>query len=170
VATGYATSIDDNHTLGALLCKEAERNNGYSWNLERELQSVATTKNDLVLRSLQLVCRIQYCQDVFDFEGSVSRAMIKVQNAVPFILHLHKRIIEKIMSLVYALCLNEHSKDNKQQRLEYAKNMSDFLNENAFGSPDKPGFYHVPMDQKTVYLGEVKFNDGVPKKLGLILV
>jgi hypothetical protein len=36
-----------------------------------------------------------------DFEGNVSQAMIKVQNAVRCILHLHKRIIEKIMSLVY---------------------------------------------------------------------
>jgi hypothetical protein len=48
--------------------------------------------------------------------------------------------------------------------------MSDFLNENAFGSPDKPGSYHVPMDQKTRDLGEVKFNDGVAKKLELFLV
>jgi hypothetical protein len=48
--------------------------------------------------------------------------------------------------------------------------MSGFLNENAFGSPDKPGSYHVPMDQKTRDLGEVKFNDGVAKKLELILV
>jgi hypothetical protein len=70
---------------------------------------------------------MKYCHDVFDFEGSVSRATIKVKNAVPCILHLHKRIIENnIMSLVYALCLNEHSKDNTHQRLEYAENMSDF--------------------------------------------
>jgi hypothetical protein len=48
--------------------------------------------------------------------------------------------------------------------------MSDFLNENVFGSPDKPGYYHVPMDQKTEDLGEVKFNDGVATKLEMVLV
>jgi hypothetical protein len=50
------------------------------------------------------------------------------------------------------------------------QNQSEFLNENAFGTPDKPGNYHVPMDEKTGELGEVKFNDGVAKSLDLVLV
>jgi hypothetical protein len=48
--------------------------------------------------------------------------------------------------------------------------MSQFLNENAFGTPDKPGNYHVPMDEKTGELGEIKFNDGVTKILESVLV
>jgi hypothetical protein len=122
VATGHATSIDDNHTLGVLSYAQKLRETMATLELWKENCDLPQPEQvELVCLSLHLVCRMQYYQDVFDFEDSVSRAMIKVQNAVPCILHLHKRIIEKIISLFYALCLNEHSKDNTQQRLEYAK-------------------------------------------------
>jgi hypothetical protein len=73
------------------------------------------------------------------------------------------------MSLVYALALNTHSNGNKKSRLKYAESMSEFLNE-AFGTPEKHGNYHVPMAEKTGELGEVKFNDVVAKILKLVLV
>jgi hypothetical protein len=53
---------------------------------------------------------------------------------------------------------------------EMQKNMSDFLNENTFGSPNKLGSYRVTMDQKTGDLWEVKFNDSVAKKLEVVLM
>jgi hypothetical protein len=122
--TGQATSINDNHTLGALAYDQKLRATMATLGLWKENCDLSQPEQvELVRRSLRLVCRMQYCQYVFAFEGSVSRATIKVKHTVPCILHLHKCTIEKIMSLVYALCLNEHSKDNKQQRLEYAKNV-----------------------------------------------
>jgi hypothetical protein len=74
------------------------------------------------------------------------------------------------MSLIYALALSNHLKDNKKASLKYAESMSEFLNENAFGTPEKPGNYHGPVNEKTGELGEVKFNDGVAKNLELVLV
>jgi hypothetical protein len=93
----------------------------------------------------------------------VAQAMITVDSDIPYFLHLHKRVVENVMSLIYALALNIHSKDNKKARLKYTESMSEFLNENAFGTPEKPGNYNVPMDEETGELGEVKFNDGMSK-------
>jgi hypothetical protein len=122
VATGQATSIEDNQTLGAIAYAQKMRSTMATLGLWKDNCNLSQPEQvELVRRSLHLVCRIQYCQDVFYFEGSVSRAMLKVQNVVPCILNLHKLIIEKIISLVYALCINEQSKYNRQQRLEYAK-------------------------------------------------
>jgi hypothetical protein len=44
---------------------------------------------------------------------------------------------------------SKFSQKNKKTRLKHAESMSEFLNENDFGTPDKPGSYHVPtMDEK----------------------
>jgi hypothetical protein len=76
---GQATYIDDTHTLGYL---------AYAQKLRAAMDTIGIWKEncnllqpeqvELVRRSLNLVCRMQYCQYIFDFEGSVSRAMIKV--------------------------------------------------------------------------------------------
>jgi hypothetical protein len=114
---------------------------------------------------------MQHCQDILNFSGSVAQDIIMVHSNIPCFLHLHNSVVEKVMSLIYALALNIHSKDKKKARLKYAASMSEFLNENAFGTPKRPGKYDVLMDAKTGELGEVKFNDGVASKsLELLLV
>jgi hypothetical protein len=110
VATGKATSINNNQNLVDLARTQKLRETMDTLGLWKENCDLSQPEQvELVHCSLHLVCRMQYCQDVFDFEGSVTRSIIKVQNTVPCILHLHKCMIEKIMSLVYALFLNEHS-------------------------------------------------------------
>jgi hypothetical protein len=96
--------------------------------------------------------------------------MVTVDSEIPCFLHLYKHVVEKVMSLIYALSLKIHSKDNKKARSKHADSMSEILNENSFGTPEKPGSYHVPMDDKTWELGEVKFNAVVAKSLELVLV
>jgi hypothetical protein len=96
VETGQATSIDDNQPLGALTYAKKLRATMATLGLWKENCNLSQPERvELVRRSLYLVCRMQYCQDVFDFEGSLSRAMTKVQNAVTCILHLHKHIMER---------------------------------------------------------------------------
>jgi hypothetical protein len=50
---------------------------------------------------------MKYCMDVLGFEGSVKHAMMRVENVVPCILYSHKRVMEKIMQLIFILALNE---------------------------------------------------------------
>jgi hypothetical protein len=47
--------------------------------------------------------------------------------------------------------------------------MSKTLNENAFGCANDQGAYGVPMDEKTVELREVKFNNGCAKGVEKVL-
>jgi hypothetical protein len=100
--------------------------------------------------------------DVSSFKHSVSTAMVKIDNDVPCILHLRKRLMEKILSLIMLKSLVEQEK-NKPARLRHAEKMSKILNENAFGCANDPGTYSVPMDENTGELREAKFNDGHAK-------
>jgi hypothetical protein len=124
----------------------------------------------VVLRALYLVRRMQYFLDVLGFEGSVSHAMMRVENAVSCVLHFHKRVMEKCMQLIFILALNEYEAQTINQRLRRARQLPVILNETAFGTPEEPGQYHVPMNDKDGTLGEIKFVDGWAKKLEHVLV
>jgi hypothetical protein len=68
--------------------------------------------------------------------------------------------------MVMLRSLDEQDK-TKAARLCHAENVSKWLNELAFGSPLDPETYNVAMDEKTGDLGEVKFNDGYAKCVGI---
>jgi hypothetical protein len=71
----------------------------------------------MVHRVLYLVRRMQYCLDVLGFEASVGHAMMRVENAVPCVLHFHKSVTEKCMQLIFVLALNECEAHTINQRL-----------------------------------------------------
>jgi hypothetical protein len=79
-----------------------------------------------------------------------------VANDVPCILHLHKRVIDKMLSMILL-------------RLRHGEKMSRMINEHVLGLHDDPGTYSVPMDGKSGELWEVKFNDGYAKLVELKL-
>jgi hypothetical protein len=114
----------------------------------------------MVCQALDLLRRMKYCMNVLGFEGSVSHAMMRVENAVPCVLHFHKSVVEKCMQLIFILALNESEAQTINQRLRRAG----LLNETAFRTPEEPGQYHVPMNDKDGTLGEIKFVDGWAKK------
>jgi hypothetical protein len=96
--------------------------------------------------------------------------MIIIGNAVPCVLHLHKRVMEKILSLIFTRSLGEHE-NTTAAGLLHAQKMSKWLNKKAFGTVDDPGtYFSVPMDDNTDELGEVKFNDGYAKVVQKVLL
>jgi hypothetical protein len=56
---------------------------------------------------LTLVCRMMALTDIARFKHSVSTAMMKIENDAPCILHLHKRLMEKILPLIILKFLGE---------------------------------------------------------------
>jgi predicted amino acid-binding ACT domain protein len=88
---------------------------------------------------LQLTVELKHWVDVRNFEISVSGAMIEVENAVR-ILHLHKRVIEEILSMILLISLGEKEK-TKAARLRHGEKMSRLLNEHVFGTHEDPGTY-----------------------------
>jgi hypothetical protein len=67
---------------------------------------------------------------------------------VPCILHMHKRLIEKVMTLIFVLTLDEASASNNGAREKKAKEIEKIINTIAFGTADKPGRYSVPYDKQ----------------------
>jgi hypothetical protein len=124
----------------------------------------------MVHRALYLVRRMQYCLDVLGFEGLVSHAVMCVENAVLCVLHFHKTVMEKCMQLLFILALNEFEAHTINHRLWRKRHLTVVPNENAFRTPEEPGWYHVPMNDKNGTFGEIKCVDGWAKKLEHVLV
>jgi hypothetical protein len=115
---------------------------------------------DAVRRYLQqLLVELKHWSDVPYFEVSISGAITYVDNDVPCILHLHKRVIENILSMILIRSLGEQEK-TKAARLRHGEKTSKMLNDHVFGTHDDPGTYSAPMDETYGELGEVEFNDG----------
>jgi hypothetical protein len=120
-------------------------------------------------KKLYYVFRFKYIYDCIAFEETVARALVKVDNCVPCILDLHKRIIEKMTKMVYYASLDEVSTINKTARKRQARKIAGFMNTMAYGDEEDPGNYKVPYHPKTGKIAEVKFDDSRLKQLELNL-
>jgi hypothetical protein len=67
------------------------------------------------------------------------------------------------MQLIFILALNEYEAQTINHHLRRAGQLKVVLNETAFGTPEEPGQYHVPMNDKDGTLGEIKYVDGRAK-------
>jgi hypothetical protein len=61
---------------------------------------------------LAIVCRMMALTDVACFKHSVSTSNMKIENDVPCILHMHKRLMDKILSIIMLKSLAEQGKKN----------------------------------------------------------
>jgi predicted butyrate kinase (DUF1464 family) len=112
---------------------------------------------------------ISICKDVLVYESSVVNAMVVKENQVPCILHLHKRVMEKITSMIYSISLDEVLTTNKNARKKQAAKVSAIINISAFGTPGDLGMYKVQFEPRTGKVGEVKCDDSCAKYLEVVL-
>jgi hypothetical protein len=104
---------------------------------------VQYAKSDLVVQVgavhhyLQLLVELNHWAEVRNFEVSVSGAMMDVDNVIPCILHLHKRLNEKILSIILLRSLGEQDK-TKSAMLIYGEKISRILNEHVLGTHGDP--------------------------------
>jgi hypothetical protein len=139
VEDGVAIIIDNPSGLGFPAYQQAVLKTLNTLGLGQTYARAEFPEQVEVLRThLALVCQMMALTDVARFKHSVSTAMIKIENAVPCILHLHKRLMEKILSLIMLKSLAEQEK-HKSARLRHAEKMSKILNDNAFGCANDPG-------------------------------
>jgi hypothetical protein len=97
-------------------------------------------------------------RDVITYESSVVNAMCNAEHQLPCVLHLHKRVIEKVMTMIYCVSLDEVSTTNNNARKGQIVKIAHIINTIAYGTPTDPGTYRVPYDPKTGLIGEVKFD------------
>jgi hypothetical protein len=72
-------------------------------------------KKKVVRKMLFYVQSFKYITYCLAFEESVATALVKVDNCVPCILHLHTCIIEKFLTMVFCASLDEISTSNNNE-------------------------------------------------------
>jgi hypothetical protein len=102
-------------------------------------------------------CRLKYSYDCIAFDETVTRALVKVDNRVPCIFHLNKRIIERLITMVYSAFLDEVSTSSKASIKRQAIKTAGFINTIDYGDEEDPGNNKVPYDLKTGKPTEVSF-------------
>jgi hypothetical protein len=108
-------------------------------------------------KMMHYVCRFKYTYDCIAFEETVARALVKVDNRVPCIFHLHKRIIERLITMVYSAFLDEVSTSNKASIKRQAIKTAGFINTIVYGDEEDPGNNKLPFDLKTGKPTEISF-------------
>jgi hypothetical protein len=113
---------------------------------------------------LLLLQRIAIEQGMRKFHDIGENALTAVDWAVPCLLRLHKRIIEKMTSMLFIESLNEVESKVVKHRLWKAKQIQKILNKTVVDTPSNKVQYHLPMDNDG-QPGEIKFNDSKAQQL-----
>lgn len=118
-----------------------------------------------IIDRLEVIQDFKYCCNVKRYTDVKKRAMSHAVNAVPCVLHLHKRVMEKVMEMIYLASLNLHGDQTIAGRKRRIKEMEQHINTIAFGTVERPGKYTIPIKNKTAEIGEVKFNYDWAKRM-----
>jgi hypothetical protein len=78
---------------------------------------------------------------------------------------MHKRMIEKVVSILFKEALHEASPSNKAIRFRKAQCIGKQVNTKAFGTVERLGRYKVPFDKVEGILLEISFNDEWAQKI-----
>jgi hypothetical protein len=65
------------------------------------------SKTNSIIRALSIMIKYAHYYDVFTFGESVKGSYNNVENQVPCVLHLHKRVIEKVLMMLFTRSLDE---------------------------------------------------------------
>jgi hypothetical protein len=71
-------------------------------------------KRNYIIRALRIMRKCAHFHDAFTFGESVRGSYSKVENQVPCVLHLHKRMIEKVLTLLFTRSLDELASEETQ--------------------------------------------------------
>jgi hypothetical protein len=100
-----------------------------------------TSKRKSIVNALQIIYRYAYYNDAIAFGESVRESSSKVENQIFCVLHLHKRVIEKVITLVFTRSVDELEKEEKKVRVQHIDYLSLCVNTLALGSEAKPGHW-----------------------------
>jgi hypothetical protein len=65
------------------------------------------SKRKSIVNALQIIYRYEYYNDAIAFGESVRESFSKIDNQICCVLHLHKRVIEKVITLVFTRSVEE---------------------------------------------------------------
>jgi hypothetical protein len=71
------------------------------------------SKRNSIIRALRIMRKYAHYHDAFTFGESVKGSYSKVENQVPCVFHLYKRVIEKVLTLLFTHSLEELTSEEK---------------------------------------------------------
>jgi hypothetical protein len=87
-----------------------------------------------------------------------------VEDQVFCVLHLHKWIIEKVITLLFTRSVDELASEEKTKRVKHIVVLQSYINTIALGSVTKPGHWKCPVKNQQE-VGDCSFTDGQAKKV-----
>jgi hypothetical protein len=130
------------------------------------------SKTNSIIRALRIMRQYEHYHDAFTFGESVKGSYSKVENQVPCVLHLHKRVIEKVLMLLFTRSLDELASGEKTKRIKCIDTLQSYVNTLALGTDNKPGHWKCPI-KKGDKVGDYSFTDmqakDIKEKLGGII-
>jgi hypothetical protein len=111
-----------------------------------------------------MIVKYYYYHDVLAFKVSVKDSMISVENQICCMLRLHKRLIEKVITLPFPRSLDKLDNEEKTKRVRHIKKCRKLINMLALGTGIKPCHWKctIKNGQK---VGDSSFIDGQAKKV-----
>jgi hypothetical protein len=103
------------------------------------------SKRKSIVNALQIIYRYAYYNDAIAFGESVIESFSKVDNQICCVLHLHKRVIEKVITLFFTRSVDELEKEEKKVRVQHIDYLSLCVDTLALGSEAKPGNWKCPV-------------------------
>jgi hypothetical protein len=112
-----------------------------------------------------ILSRLKKYHDVLSYEARTAASKSKPIDAIPCVLHMHKRMLEKLVSMLFKEALHEAGPSKKAIRFRKAQDIAKQVNTIAFISVEKPGRYKAPFDKVKGVLLEISFNDEWAQKI-----
>jgi hypothetical protein len=101
-------------------------------------------RESLIEKYLFRLCRLKKYHDVLSYKSRTEESKSKPHDAIPCVLNMHKRMIEKLISMLFKEALHEASPSNKFIHFRKAQDIGKQVNIIAFSTVEKPGHYNVP--------------------------
>jgi hypothetical protein len=109
--------------------------------------------------------------DAFTFGESVKGSYSKVENQVSCVLHLHKCVIEKVLTLLLTLSLDDLASEGKESG-KHIETLQFYVNSLALGAEQKRGHWKCPINNGDE-VGDCSFTDMkakyIEETLGVII-
>jgi hypothetical protein len=121
-------------------------------------------KKQMAVTAMKMICKFSWYSDEINFKNLGSNAMGSLEDSIPCDLHLHRRVVEKNIEILFIHSINKNGNDTDSGRLRPAKKLEFWVNTIAFGNEEEPGSYVLPMN-KDGTVGDIKFNDAWAKKI-----
>jgi hypothetical protein len=83
------------------------------------LKTSLKRKRNYIIRALHIMRKYVNFHDAFTFGECIQCSYSKVEHQIPCVLHLHKRVIEKVLTLLFTRSLDELANEGNTKRIKH---------------------------------------------------